>query len=53
MLSYSWVVNAWLFGGLDQVSIDGNIYALPVNNAMYGIYYNMTLIGGIQLDSSN
>lgn len=29
---------------LDQVSIDRNIYALPVNNVMYGIYYNKTLM---------
>lgn len=29
---------------LDQVSIDGGIYLLPVNNAMYGIFYNETLM---------
>ena len=29
---------------LDQVAIDGDIYALPVSNAMYGIYYNKTLM---------
>lgn len=29
---------------LDQVAIDGGIYALPVNNVMYGIYYNKTLM---------
>lgn len=29
---------------LDQVAIDGGVYLLPVNNAMYGIYYNKTLM---------
>lgn len=29
---------------LDQVAIDGGIYLLPVTNAMYGIYYNKTLM---------
>ncbi|MCM1297340.1 MAG: ABC transporter substrate-binding protein [Muribaculaceae bacterium] len=29
---------------LDQVSIDGGIYLLPVSNAMYGIIYNKTLM---------
>lgn len=29
---------------LDQVSIDGGIYLLPVSNAMYGILYNKTLV---------
>lgn len=29
---------------LDQVSIDGGIYLLPASNAMYGIYYNKTLM---------
>ena len=29
---------------LDQVAIDGGVYALPVNNVMYGIYYNKTLM---------
>ena len=29
---------------LDQISIDGGIYLLPVNNTMYGIYYNKTLM---------
>lgn len=29
---------------LDQVSIDGGIYLLPTSNAMYGIYYNKTLM---------
>lgn len=29
---------------LDQVSVDGGIYLLPVNYAMYGIFYNKTLM---------
>lgn len=29
---------------LDQASIDGGVYALPVNNVMYSIYYNKTLM---------
>lgn len=29
---------------LDQVSIDGGVYLLPVNNSMYGITYNKTLM---------
>lgn len=29
---------------LDQVAIDGGIYLLPVNYAMYGIFYNKTLM---------
>ena len=29
---------------LDQVAIDGGIYLLPVSSAMYGIYYNKTLM---------
>lgn len=29
---------------LDQVSINGGIYLLPVNYAMYGIFYNKTLM---------
>lgn len=29
---------------LDQVSIDGGVYLLPVNNAIYGILYNKTLM---------
>ena len=29
---------------LDQVSIDGGIYLLPTGNAIYGIYYNKTLM---------
>ena len=29
---------------LDQVSIDGGIYLLPTGTAIYGIYYNKTLM---------
>lgn len=29
---------------LDQASIDGGIYLLPVNNTMHGIYYNKTMM---------
>ncbi|MCI8465584.1 MAG: carbohydrate ABC transporter substrate-binding protein [Lachnospiraceae bacterium] len=29
---------------LDQVSLDGGIYLLPVNYSMYGIFYNKTLM---------
>lgn len=29
---------------LDRASIDGGVYALPVNNVIYGIYYNKTLM---------
>lgn len=29
---------------LDQVAIDGGVYLLPVNNAMYGIFYNKTMM---------
>lgn len=29
---------------LDQCTIDGGIYLLPINNTMYGIYYNQTLM---------
>ncbi len=29
---------------LDQIAIDGGVYLLPVNNAIYGIYYNKTLM---------
>lgn len=29
---------------LDQVSVDGGIYLLPVGNCIYGIYYNKTLM---------
>lgn len=37
-------VNDFSTALLDQVSIDGGIYLLPVSNAMYGIYYNKTLM---------
>lgn len=37
-------VNNFSTALLDQVSIDGGVYLLPVNNAMYGIYYNKTLM---------
>lgn len=37
-------VNAFSTGILDQEAIDGGIYLLPVNNVMYGIYYNQTLM---------
>ena len=29
---------------LDQVSVDGGVYLLPINNIIYGIYYNKTLM---------
>lgn len=41
--SYSFV-NGFPNAILDQVSIDGGVYLLPLNNAMYGIYYNKTLM---------
>lgn len=39
---------------LDQVSIDGGIYLLPVSNTMHGIFYNKTLMEehGWQLPSN-
>lgn len=37
-------INQFSTALLDQVSIDGGIYLLPVNNAMYGIVYNKTLM---------
>lgn len=37
-------VNRFSNGVLDQVSIDGGIYLLPVSYTMYGIYYNETLM---------
>lgn len=37
-------VNNFSTSLLDQVSIDGGVYLLPVNNVMYGIYYNKTLM---------
>lgn len=37
-------VNRFSTSLLDQVAIDGGVYLLPVNNTMYGIYYNKTLM---------
>ena len=37
-------VNSFSTAILDQVSIDGGIYLLPVSNSIYGIYYNKTLM---------
>lgn len=37
-------INNFSTSVLDQVSIDGGIYLLPVNYAMYGILYNKTLM---------
>ncbi|MCM1267321.1 MAG: ABC transporter substrate-binding protein [Bacteroidales bacterium] len=37
-------VNQFSTSLLDQVSIDGGVYLLPVNNAIYGITYNKTLM---------
>lgn len=37
-------INGFPTAVLDQVSIDGGIYLLPVNYAMYGILYNKTLL---------
>ena len=37
-------VNSFSTAILDQVSIDGGIYLLPVSNSVYGIYYNKTLM---------
>lgn len=37
-------INNFSTSVLDQVSIDGGIYLLPVNCAMYGIFYNKTLM---------
>lgn len=37
-------VNDFSTALLDQVSIDGGVYLLPTSNAMYGIYYNKTLM---------
>ncbi len=36
--------NGFSTGLLDQVSIDGGIYLLPVSTAFYGIFYNKTLM---------
>lgn len=35
-------INRFSTNVLDQVSIDGGIYLLPVNYTMYGIFYNKT-----------
>lgn len=37
-------INSFPTSVLDQVSVDGGIYLLPVNYAMYGILYNKTLM---------
>ncbi|WP_322170994.1 extracellular solute-binding protein [Acutalibacter caecimuris] len=37
-------INSFSTSVLDQVAIDGGIYLLPVNYAMYGIFYNQTLM---------
>lgn len=37
-------INSFSTSVLDQVSINGGIYLLPVNYAMYGIFYNKTLM---------
>ena len=37
-------INSFSTAILDQVSIDGGIYLLPVSNSIYGIYYNKTLM---------
>ncbi len=37
-------INSFSTSVLDQVSIDGGIYLLPVNYGMYGILYNKTLL---------
>lgn len=37
-------INDFSTAVLDQVSIDGGVYLLPTSNAMYGIYYNKTLM---------
>lgn len=37
-------INNFATSILDQVSIDGGIYLLPTNYAMYGILYNKTLM---------
>ncbi len=37
-------VNSFSTRILDQMAIDGGIYLLPVNYAMYGIFYNKTLM---------
>lgn len=37
-------VNGFATSILDQVSVDGGIYLLPASYAIYGIYYNKTLM---------
>lgn len=37
-------INGFPTSVLDQMSIDGGIYLLPVNYAMHGIFYNKTLM---------
>lgn len=37
-------VNDFSTALLDQVAIDGEVYLLPVSNAIYGIFYNKTLM---------
>ena len=37
-------INQFSTAILDQVSIDGGIYLLPTSNAIYGIFYNKTLM---------
>lgn len=38
------LINDFPTAVLDQVSIDGGVYLLPVNYSMYGILYNKTLM---------
>lgn len=38
------LVNGFSTSVLDQVAIDGGVYLLPVSYAVYGIYYNKTLM---------
>ncbi|MCI8418200.1 MAG: carbohydrate ABC transporter substrate-binding protein [Lachnospiraceae bacterium] len=37
-------INGFSNSILDQVSMDGGIYLLPVSNSMYGIFYNKSLM---------
>ncbi|WP_295747970.1 ABC transporter substrate-binding protein [uncultured Oscillibacter sp.] len=37
-------VNRFSTAILDRVAIDGGVYLLPVDSAMYGIFYNKTLL---------
>lgn len=41
--AYSFI-NGFSTSVLDQVSVNGGVYLLPVNYAMYGIFYNKTLM---------